>query len=311
MEETVTRLLYDPTLGRLVVLALGLVGIRVAVGVAHRGVTERIQDHSVRYRVRKGIDLASILVAAFFVAVVFSDRLGGFTVAFGVAGAGIAFALHEVIASVAAWVALTFGDYFEPGDRVQLGGIRGDVIDVGILRTTLMECGQWVNADEYSGRTVRVSNSVVFKEPVFNYSADFPFVWDEICVPIRYGSDYRLGRELLGRVAEEVVGEYARNAESAWHDVVRKFIIEKEQVAPGITLHASEHGINLTLRYVVDYKQRRTTKDRLFTRLLEEIDVTQGRVSIAATPQAVDKPAPTEVRVAEDIRVRGIRTVSD
>ena len=95
----------------------------------------------------------------------FSDKLGGFTVAFGVAGAGIAFALQEVIASVAGWVAISVGNFYSPGDRVQVGGIRGDVIDVSILRTTLMEVGEWVAADLYTGRIVRVANSSVFKTP--------------------------------------------------------------------------------------------------------------------------------------------------
>lgn len=203
---------------------------------------------------------------------------------------------------------MSFGDFYKPGDRIELGGIRGDVIDVGVLRTTLMECGQWVNGDQYNGRIVRIANSFVFKEPVFNYSADFPFLWDEIMVPIKYGSDYRLGRELLERVAEEVVGEYARNAEAAWLDVVKKFLIEKAQVTPVITLAANENWIELTLRYVVDYKKRRLTKDRLFTRVLEEIDATQGQVGIAASTLNIEKLAPLEVRVADEVRVRGLTT---
>jgi len=210
--------------------------------------------------------------------------------------------------AAAGWIAVSFGDFYKPGDRIELGGIRGDVIDVGVLRTTLMECGQWVNGDQYNGRIVRIANSFVFKEPVFNYSADFPFLWDEIMVPIKYGSDYRLGRELLERVAEEVVGEYARNAEAAWLDVVKKFLIEKAQVTPVITLAANENWIELTLRYVVDYKKRRLTKDRLFTRVLEEIDATQGQVGIAASTLNIEKLAPLEVRVADEVRVRGLTT---
>lgn len=67
---------------------------------------------------------------------------------------------------------------------MQLGGIKGDVVDISILRTTLMEVGEWVKGDLYSGRTVRIANSFVFKEPVFNYSGDFPFLWDEVIVPV-------------------------------------------------------------------------------------------------------------------------------
>lgn len=85
---------------------------------------------------------------------------------FGVLGAGVAFALQEVIASVAGWIAQSFGRLYDVGDRIQLGGIKGDVIDIGVLRTTLMECGGWVNGDQYNGRVVRVANSFIFKEPV-------------------------------------------------------------------------------------------------------------------------------------------------
>jgi small-conductance mechanosensitive channel len=127
---------------------------------------------------------------------VFSDRLGQSTVAFGVAGAGFAFALQEVIASVAGWLAVSWGGFYRTGDRVQLGGIKSDVVDIGMLRTTLLEVGQWVNGDLYNGRVLRVANSFVFKEPVFNYSADLPFLRDEIRVPIRYGTDWRLARRL-------------------------------------------------------------------------------------------------------------------
>ncbi len=299
MNETLTQLVSDPTISRLLILAAGIVMIRVIFSIANRAVTRGVEDPGVRYRSRKAATLVAYAAAAFFTAAVFANRLGGFTVAFGVAGAGIAFALQEVIASVAGWLAVSFGDFYKPGDRIQLGGIRGDVIDIGVLRTTLMECGQWVNGDLYNGRIVRVANSFVFKEPVFNYSADFPFVWDEIMVPIKYGSSYREGREILERVGEEVVGQYARDAEAAWRAMVRKFLIEDAPVAPVVTLQANQNWIELTLRYVVDYKRRRGTRDRLFTRVLEEIDAAEGRVGIAASTLNIEKMPPLEIRVAD------------
>ena len=80
---------------------------------------------------------------------------------------------------------ILFGGFYKTGDRVQLGGIKGDVMDIGVLRTTVMEIGQWVDGDLYNGRIVLVANSFVFKEPVFNYSGDFPFLWDGIKIPIQ------------------------------------------------------------------------------------------------------------------------------
>lgn len=162
-----------------------------------------------------------------------------------------------------------------------------------------MECGQWVNADLYNGRIVRIANSFVFKEPVFNYSGDFPFLWDEIMVPIKYGSDYRLARQLLERVAEEVVGDYARSAEAAWRDVALKYMVERTTVQPTVSLIANSNWLEFTLRYVVDYKLRRVTKDRLFTRILEEIDQVSDRVGIAAATLNIEKLAPLEVKLTD------------
>lgn len=297
LENTVWEWATDPLVNNVILVVAGLLVIAVVARFVSRSMGRYIQTAEVRYRIRKAITFTSYVAAFLFVIAVFNDRLGQFTVAFGVAGAGIAFALQEVIASVAGWLAVSFGGFFNTGDRVQLGGIRGDVIDIGILRTTLMECGQWVNGDAYNGRIVRVANSFVFKEPVFNYSGDFPFLWDEIVIPVKYGSNYREARQLIGDVADEVVGEYARNAGDAWRSVVRKYLIEDATVQPTVTMTANENWIELTLRYVVDYRQRRATKDKLFTRILEEIDKTEDRVGIAAATLNIEKVAPLEVRL--------------
>ena len=156
-----------------------------------------VKDVDTRYRARTFVSFLGYAVAIVVLSTVFSDRLGGFTIAFGVAGAGIAFALQELITSVAGGVAISLENFYAPGDRVQLGGIYGDVTDVSILPTTLPEIGEWVTADLYAGRIVRIANSFVFKEPVFNYSADFPFPWDEVTLPVKYGSDWKLAREML------------------------------------------------------------------------------------------------------------------
>jgi small-conductance mechanosensitive channel len=282
MKRFLENWLFDPMFGRLTAAFIGALIITVFIRLVQRYLSRHVADPDVRYRARKLVGTIGYLLAIVFVATVFSDRLGGLTVAFGVAGAGIAFALQEVIASVAGWVAISFGNFYNTGDRIQLGGIVGDVIDIGILRTTLMECGQWVKADLYNGRIVRVANSFVFKEAVFNYSADFPFLWDEITVPVKYGCDRRLTREILERIAREVVGDYVPYANTAWEKIVSKYMIENAKTEPMVTLSANDNWMEFTVRYVVDYKKRRSTKDRLFTRILEEFDKTDGRTAVAS-----------------------------
>jgi small-conductance mechanosensitive channel len=280
-----------------VAAALLIAAIRLVRGALQR----RIQDTDLRYRANKLVGFVGYLLVVVLVFVELSGRFSGVTVALGAASAGIAFALQEVIVSGAGWLALALGGYYKVGDRVQLGGIKGDVIDIGLIRTTVMEIGGWVNGDLYSGRIVRIANSFVFKEPVFNYSGDFPFVWDEVTVPIKYGSDYDEARKILQTVAEEIVGEEVGPAKQRWSELVRAYRIEDARVEPLVTLIANDNWVELTLRYVVGYQARRITKDRLFSRILREIEGSGGRVGLASmTVQLVEMPS---VRVSLEGRI--------
>lgn len=292
--------LSDPIVIKFITAIIGIFFINLVVHFFSKSLSRFIPDADIRYRLRKAIAFTSYLASALFLTIVFNDRLGQLTVVFGVVGAGVAFALQEVIASFAGWIAISLGQFYKPGDRVQLGGIMGDVIDISILRTTVMEIGAWVKADQYSGRIVRIANSFVFKEPVFNYSADFAFVWDEITVPVKYGSDHRLARQILLQIADEVVGEYVPKAEAEWKHLVRKYLIEDARIEPIVTLVTNDNWMEFTLRYVVDYKARRVAKDRLFTRILDEFIATDGRVAFASTTvQLVETPV-FDVRVFKE-----------
>lgn len=281
----------DPQVRSVLVAALLLAGLRFAVTAAQRSAARRIESAHTVHTVNRLISMLGWLVAFLMITTVFKDRLGNLTVALGVAGAGIAFALQEVIASLAGWVALSLGNFYSVGDRVKLGGIKGDVIDVGWLRTTLMELGDWVDADLYNGRIVRIANSFVFKEPVFNYSGDFPFVWDELTVPIKHGSDWRFAKELFHQCSLDVVGEYTEQARKVWRTMTKKYQIEDASVDPFVTLVANDNWLEFTVRYVTDYKKRRTTKNLLFERLLGGIEEHADKLAIAsATFHLVETP---------------------
>ncbi|MGE0494190.1 MAG: mechanosensitive ion channel family protein [Vulcanimicrobiota bacterium] len=281
----------DPTVTKLIVLAVGLLLIQFVVKLSHRAVNRQLESAEAARTTKRLLSLLGYLVALLLVTSVFRDKLGGITVAFGVAGAGIALALQEVIASVAGWLAISLGGFYKVGDRVLLGGIRGDVINIGVVRTTMMELGDWVKGDLYNGRIVRVANSFVFKEPVYNYSGDFPFLWDELTLPIKYGCDWKLFEKVLGEVALEVVGDYVDEAEKSWRQMVKNYAIENAVVEPMVSMVANDNWIEFTLRYVVDFKRRRGTKTLLFRRILEEIEKRPEQLAIAsATFHLVETP---------------------
>lgn len=244
-------------------------------------------ERGVRYRSNKIFSYVRWVGGLIIVVVAFSTQLTSFTIFWGATGAGIAFALQEVIASVAGWAAISAGNFYRPGDRVQLGGMKGDVIDVGFIRTKLMEIGEWIDADLHTGRIVLVANSYVFKEPVLNYSSVFPFLWDEIKIPIRHGSNYHLAKEIFSRVTEEVTAEQIEKARNSWKEITENFPIDKVQISPQVTMKITDNWLEFTIRYIVDYNQRRKIRDILNTLIMEQIDKVADQISIASTTVAI------------------------
>ena len=297
MDEQIKKLLFNPTIGRIVAIFIGIAIIWILIKTLQKKFFSKIKGNDNRYRAKKLGTFIGYLLTIVLIAVVYSDKLGGLTVALGVAGAGIAFALQEVIVSFAGWLAIMFGNFYKTGDRVQLGGVKGDVMDIGVLRTTIMETGQWVDGDLYNGRIVLIANSYVFKEPVYNYSGDFPFLWDEIKIPIQYGSNYTKTKEILLNIGIEVAGDLTARSLEKWQIMQTKYRLEDAQTAPMVSLIANDNWVEYTLRFVVNYKMRRATKTQLFTRILQEIEATNGEIKFASTTFQLVEGAEIKIRM--------------
>lgn len=295
--QALERILFDPMIGKAVSILVGVSVILFVARLLRNSVRQHVEDSQGRYRLAKVVSFISYGLVALLISVVFSDKLGGFTTAFGVAGAGVAFALQEVIVSIAGWLAISGGGYYHTGDRVQLAGIKGDVIDISMLRTTIMELGQWVDGDQYNGRIVRIANSNVFTGPVFNYSADFPFLWDEIKIPIRYGSDLDQAEKILLAVAEEVVGAYGREAATSWRQVAKTYMVEDANTLPMVMMVATDNWAAYTLRYVVAYSKRRSTQHALYRRIVDEIGKTDNAVQLASGTYEIVGVPPIRVQI--------------
>ena len=280
-----------PIVWKIVFIIILLVAVIKISSIVKSRISRTVTENATRYRLRKMVTFSAYLLFVILLLATFKEDMSGFAVAFGVIGGGIAFALQEVIISIAGWLAITFSSFYRVGDRIKIGSIYGDVIDIGILRTTLMECGAWVSSDLYNGRIVRVANSFVFKDPVYNYSGEFPFLWDEITFPIHYDSDIELTRRTLHAIAEEVVGDFTASVAANWMNLAREYAVEEARTEPMVTLSLTDNWVEFTLRYVVDFKKRRSTRDRLFSRFLEETQKSAGAIRIAsATSEIVSIP---------------------
>ncbi len=267
-----------------VAAVIGILCIHGVFRVLEQTLPRRFGRADARYKVRKFIVFSGYLSILLFLAILFEDRLGRLSFAFGVAGAGVAVALQDMLASIAGAFSIGFSKLYALGDRVQIGDTRGDVIDIGLLRTTLLETGNWVSGDLYNGRIVRIPNSTVLKGSVFNYSQGFQFIWDEIKVLFTTTSDCQLAREMLLRVAKEAIGEYLVEAQTSWNAMNDNYRSANAPLDPTVALVVNAGRLEFTVSYVVDYRKRIAMQDQLFTKIVEEIANGKGQLQWVAPP---------------------------
>ncbi|MCB9187759.1 MAG: mechanosensitive ion channel family protein [Flavobacteriales bacterium] len=267
----------------------------IVIFLAVRGIRKllkkKLPDNSLKYKSQKGIEVIGYLLIIVLTITYFTGSIKDFGLAIGLLTAGVTITLQELILSIAGSFYIFFVKVYKPGDRIEINGIKGDVIDIDSIYTTMMEIGEWVSSDNYSGRIVKLSNAFVFKGPVYNYSQDFPFVWDEFNLPIRYGSDIDLAKKIIIDVAQENLSQYVNESISEWKSVVEKYYIEDAQVNPTLAITLTDNWIQFNLRYIVDYKKRRLTKHLLHENIEKRLTATLGKVKLAsATFEIVDIP---------------------
>ena len=227
----------------------------------------------------------------------FGDRLGHASafLPWGSVSAGVAVALQDVVASIAGAISIGFSRLYALGDRVQIGDTRGDVIEHRAPANHLCwKQENWVSRDLYNGRIVRIPNSTVLRGSVFNYSQGFKFIWEEIKVLFTTTSDYRLAREMLLRVATEAVGGYLLEAQISWKAISDNYRSANPPLEPTVALAVNASGsLEFTVSYVVDYTKRTVMRDQLFTKIVEEVANSNGRLEWASPAVSCTRQPPT------------------
>lgn len=232
----------------------------------------------------------------------------------GLVGAGVAVALKDPLLSIFGRIAILAGGMYNVGDRVEIAQMKGDVIDVGIMYTRLMEIGNWIGGDMATGRTVEFSNSKVFGDAVFNYTSHFEYIWDEIHLPITYGSDLKAANEILLTVGGEYTKEFLTGAEEQLQRMGRDFLVPSFQLGPVVYVQVTSNWVECSLRYIVDAKKRRAASNFIFRNIFDRI---RARTDIQIASQTMDiavhqapepkplkpgKPAPRSARRSPEIQ---------
>ncbi len=290
-----------------VVLAVGILVVRWVLSKLVRRAMRRKPDRVRSFWIRQ---FANLVTAAFFVLALLSiwfddpTRLAG---AVGLVAAGLAFALQKVVTSFAGYIVIMRSRVFTVGDRIVMGGVRGDVISLGFLKTTMMEMGDptsaapyiWVHGRQFTGRIVTVTNDKIFEEPVFNSTREFPFIWDEITVPVQYSADRKQAETILLAAAERATAGMQKDAERYRLTMNDRYHLELETLAPRVFWRITDNWLELSLRFIVDDHKSRAVRDQIAREILANFDA--HGIGIAST--TIDIVAFPPMRRAEEKKV--------
>lgn len=210
-----------------------------------------------------------LFFAILTIVIVWSPGFGDLWTLITVIGAGMAIAMREILLSVAGWMRITLLGAYSDGDRIEVNGVRGDVIDVRVLRTTMMEIGGWVDADQSTGRVVHFPNSWVFEHAVYNYTRSFKFIWNELPLTVSFRSDWRAARDIMRMHAEEASAIVEQQARQEIHEMSREFLIHYSILTPFVYVRIVPEGVRLTLRYMCEARKRRGSEHALTVVVLD------------------------------------------
>ncbi len=252
----------------------------------------RSEKANSRFWARQGVQLFTAIVLTVGLLSIWFDDPTRLSTGLGLVTAGLAFALQKVVTSLAGYLVILRGKTFNVGDRITMGGVRGDVISLGFMQTTILEMGQpppvqkadpamWVTARQFSGRIVTVSNSTIFDEPVYNYSKDFPYLWEEISLPISYRDDRNKVERILLETAERHTTSIAKMGIEATKEMERRYLVKVGDLKPRVYMRITDNWIELTVRFIVRDHDIREVKDAMSRELLTKLE--DAGIGIAST----------------------------
>ncbi len=221
------------------------------------------------YKWRKNFTYITFFIGILIVGRIWFVGIESLATFLGLLSAGIAIALKDPVTDLAAWLFIIWRRPFNVGDRIELGGAKGDVIDVRPFKFTILEIGNWVDADQSTGRVIHIPNHEVFTGQLANYTSDFEFIWNEIQVMVTFESDWRKAKDILSEIVNEVSADFIESAKRQIAKASKSYLIEYRYLTPIVYTNVKDSGINLTVRYLTDPRRRRGTSQIIWERVLD------------------------------------------
>ncbi|GBD91123.1 small-conductance mechanosensitive channel [bacterium BMS3Abin04] len=267
-----------------------------------RLIISRIEDPPVKYQWQKIIKYIAVLLGIIFIVRIWFGAFSSLGTYLGLVSAGLAIAFKDLLINMVGWSFILTRQPFKLGDRIQINDIIGDVIDIRLFQFSVIEIGNWVDADQSTGRIIHIPNGIVFNTPQANYTAGFEYIWHEIPVQITFESDWKKAKEILTVIIEKYAQEFTGKADKEVKKAAKKYFIYYKNLTPIVYTTVKDSGIMLTLRFICHARKRRSVEqivwEDILTRFAEfdNIDLaypTQRFYNNLTEGKAGTKPAST------------------
>jgi len=293
---------------RVIISGITVLVLYILHNLMTRLVIPKIDDVYTRYRTRKLSGYLAFLIGALILGRVWFRGFQSLATFLGLVSAGIAIALRDPLSNLAGWLFIVWRRPLEVGDRVQIGADAGDVIDIRVFQFTLLEIGNWVGADQSTGRVIHIPNGKVFTEAVANYSKGFKYIWNEIPVLITFESDWRKARDILLDIGTRHAASMSEVAERRLREAARRFMIFYRKLTPTVYLSVEDSGVLLTIRYLCEPRNRRGTEQAIWEDILSAFEAREDIDFAYPTTRFFDNRAEGKRALRADGTRRGAPT---
>ena len=230
-----------------------------------------IIDPRARYTLRKAITMLCYLVIVLGIVAIWINNTQTLALTFGLMAAGAAIVLQDILRNFLGGIMIFSAGLYRIGDRIEVNGKFGDVIDIGMMYTTLMEIKVWVEGDQPSGRLSILPNGYILTQAVNNYTKDHNFIFEDMTIPLTYGSDWKKAVDVIEEIVKNDAAAATKQAKAEIEHLGEKYYLQKKVVEPSVFVGIGDNGIRLSVRYVTDARDRRDTRDRITRKILDSL----------------------------------------
>ncbi len=261
----------------LLILGIVLVAMLISRWIERKLVERAVRARTLHVAARVAVQAFAAIVVAL---VIFGppDNLGTIV---GLAGAGLTVALKDFILGFMGWLVLMGRNGIHLGDLVEINGVTGEAVELGVLRTVLLETGDWTDAGHPTGRRVTFNNSFAIEGHYFNFSTSGRWLWDDVRLVVPAGRDPYPIADALQRLADDATAESAQEAEAQWKAARRSPNDDTPSAGASVRLRPIVGGFEITVRYVTRVTERESLRSRLYR---TAVDMLGGAVVADAGP---------------------------